>query len=175
MSETQAVVAEKPKAKIMSVRGKDAGHKAKQSHFGLSEFKYARFTHTMPVGWDFRECLRPEYWVNVCYLLQKNPRSNEPDKAGAIIEVRTEDHEWYAELYVRAVQAQGLVVSVLRAPERVAPVEKANGTGPYEKRWNVGKGGYDVIRTLDGAFVGDGKQLKTKEAAQDFIDKMQAV
>jgi hypothetical protein len=173
MSDTQ-LVAEKPKTKVASIRRSEAARAARFSDFKIYEQDYIRFTYTLPVGWEFSWCLDPGFWVHCCHLFQADRHTNSPDKVGSIIEVRTQDHEFYAELYVRAVQERGLVVSVLREPVRVAPKELGNGKhDDFVKRWVGGKGGYyQIVRTLDGAIVSDGKKLQTKEMAQDFIDKM---
>lgn len=139
--------------------------------FAISEYAYARFSAQLPAGVPFEDTLRPEFWVHVAHKLQKQPVTGEADKAGAIIEIRTVDHAFFAELYVRAVQDRGLVVSVLREPVYLGLKEVKSVQ--FEVRWNVGKRGFDVLRKSDRQIVAEG--LKTKEAAQDWINKTSQV
>lgn len=134
--------------------------------FKLCEYEYARFSARLPIGATFQDALKPEFWVQVCHLLRKNPVTNEPDKSGAIIEIRTVDHAFFAELYVRAVQEKGLVVAVLREPVYFGQQEVKSDR--FDVRWNVGARGYDVIRRSDKEVVA--KALSTKEEAQSWID-----
>lgn len=135
--------------------------------FRLCEFEYARFSARLAENVAFEDTLKPEFWVHIVHLLQKTPVTNEPDKAGAIIELRTIDHSFYAELYVRAVEEKGLIVSPLREPVYFGP--KAVSSNGFEAKWNVGKRAYDIIRKSDREIVKGG--VPTKEAAQDWIDK----
>jgi len=142
----------------------------KDSSFALSEQKYGVFSATLPVGVTLEEALRTEAWAHVCHMLQKQPYTGEAALTGAIIEVRTEDHAFYARLYVRAVQERGLVVSLIGEPEWFGPKEIKSKT--YETRWNIGHKGYDIIRKSDREIVGDASKFPTREAAQNWIDKM---
>ena len=148
--------------------------KIAQRDFQVVEYAYARFAATLPVGVTLETAMQPEFWSHVCHMLQKTPVTNEPDRAGAIIEVRTADHAFYAELYVRAVQARGLHVELLREVKTFGPaLVKSNGAAKkFEIKWNVGKRGYDVIRTSDRELVADGGKLKTKELALAWVDEM---
>jgi len=142
----------------------------KRASFQSSEFAYANLSATLPVGWTVEDALKPEFWVHVTDMLQKTPVTNEPDKAGAIIELRTVDHAFYARVYVRAVQERGLIVQLLGEPVYFGPKE-VKAASQFEVRWNVGKRGFDIIRKSDREIVGDGSKIPTKEAAQDWIDK----
>ena len=135
--------------------------------FKLCEYEYARFSARLAENVSFEDTLKPEFWVHVAHILQKTPVTNEPDKAGAIIELRTIDHSFYAELYVRAVQEKGLIVSTLREPVYFGP--KAVSSETFDVKWNVGKRAYDIVRKSDREIVKGG--VPTKEAAQDWIDK----
>ena len=148
---------------------KESPRALKRTAFQSSEFAYANLSATLPVDWTVEDALKPEFWVHAADMLQKTPVTNEPDKAGAIIELRTVDHAFYARLYVRAAQERGLIVQLLGEPVYfgLKSVESAS----FETRWNVGKRGYDVIRKSDREIVVDGSKIPTKEAAQDWIDK----
>ena len=139
--------------------------------FKISEYEYARFSARLGVGVTIEDALKPEFWVHVVHLLAKAPVTGEPDKAGAVIEIRTVDHSFYAELYVRAVQDRGLLVSVLREPVYFGPKEVS--TAQFETRWNVGKRGFDVLRKSDREIVAGG--LPTREAAAEWIEKTMKV
>ncbi len=141
--------------------------KLHQKYFQRTEFAYARMSATLPVDVTFEDCLNPEFWVNIAHLLQVTPVTGEPDRSGAIIEVRTADHAFYAELYVRAVHDQGLIVSVLREPKYFTPEE--NAAPGFNTRWNVGKRRHEVIRKSDNKIVaGD---FKIKEDALQWINE----
>jgi hypothetical protein len=139
----------------------------KRSAFQSGEFAYARMSATLPAGWDIEDALRPEFWVHVVDQFKKNPFTNDPDRVGAIIELRSEDHAFFAEVYVRAVQERGMVVALIGEPTYFGPKEiKADG---FEVRWNVGKRGFDIIRKSDREIVAGGDRIKTREQAQAWI------
>ena len=157
-------------SKVKTEIPKEPDHILKLADFQISDYAYADFAVTLPVGWTLDDAMKPEFWVQVCHKLQREAVTNEPDKAGAIIRVRTRDHAFYAELYVRAVQERGLLVSVLREPMYFGPREVPD-TSQFEARWNVGKRGFDVIRKSDREIVADGAKIKTREMAQEWIDR----
>jgi hypothetical protein len=144
-------------------------HVLKETSLQSSEFAYARMSATLPVGWTLEDALKPEFWVRVVHKFQKTPVTGEPDKTGAIIELRTVDHAFYAQLYVRAVQEKGLIVQLIGEPQYFGSVTvESNG---FDIRWNVGKRGYDIIRKTDREIVGDGAKFPTKELANEWIAK----
>lgn len=147
-----------------------AEHKILYANFKQSEFAYARMSATISVDCKFEECLKPEFWSNVAHILRKNPATNTPDRSGAIIEVRTEDHSFYAELYVRSVHDQGLTVAVIKDPVYFGPAEVKSNV--FKIRWNGSKKGFDILRVSDNALVGDANNIKTKEDAQSWINGM---
>lgn len=139
--------------------------------FKLAEYEYARFSARLPQDATFEDALKPEFWVHVAHQLQKKAVTGEPDKAGAVIEVRTVDHAFYAELYVRAVHERGLTVGILREP--VYFNKREVSSDKFDIRWNVGNRGYDIVRKSDKEIVASG--LKTKDAAAEWITKTSAV
>lgn len=145
----------------------------KPQAFSGAEFAYATFSATLPVGWTVEDALKPEFWVHVAHKLAKNPISNEPDRSGAIIELRTVDHAFYAQLYVRAVQERGLVVALMGEPVYFGPREVKSAA--YKERWNVGARGYDIIRVSDNEIVAHASKIKTKEQVQAWIDEAMKV
>ncbi len=135
-------------------------------HFMQTEYAYARLSATLPIDTTFEDCLNPEFWVAVAHQLQVTPVTGEPDRSGAVIEIRTADHAFYAELYVRAVQEQGLIVSVLREPVYLGP--KEDSKPGFRVRWNVGKREHEVIRQSDNIIVAG--KFKVKEDAFKWIE-----
>ena len=107
--------------------------------------------------------------MHVASKFAKQPMTGEPDRAGAIIELRTEDHAFYARVYVRAVQERGLIVAPLGEPTYFGL--KAVRSKGYRERWNLGKKGFDIIRLSDNVIVVDGDKIKTKDQAQAWIDE----
>lgn len=141
-------------------------------------YHYARVALTLPVGVAFDDLLRPEAWAQVAYRFHKNPNTNEPDRRGTIITVRTVDHAFYAELYVRGVGERDLTVECIGpavnlqtgqpAPKFFGPQGMVEA-GRYDVRWNVGKRGFDVIRRSDREVVAGGEKFQTREAALQWI------
>lgn len=143
----------------------------KLSDFQISEFAVAKFNIWLPVGCKFDECLRPEFWAQCAHKLQKQAVTSEPDKAGATIEVRTRDHNFYAELYVVAVRQHGLEVKILREPVYF-DLPEIPDNDQYRAQWAGAKSGWDIIRKSDGAVCGDGANIKTRKAAKEWIERM---
>lgn len=133
-----------------------------------SDYIFARFAIILPVGWILDDVLDPDAWAHVAHILDRNKITNEPARVGTLIEVRTEDHAFYAELYVRAVRDMALDVQVLQHVPLGPKVEKKSAN--FDVRWNVGKRGFDVVRKSDGAIVASG--LPKKEDAYAWIDKI---
>lgn len=161
-----AVVADAPVKKSVAP---EPPRTLKATAFGESEFAYAKFSATLPVGWTVEDALKPEFWVHIAHKLAKNPISNEPDRSGAIIELRTVDHAFYAQLYVRAVGERGLTVALMGEPVYFGPREVKSAS--YKERWNAGARGYDIIRVSDNEIVAHASKIKTKEQAQAWIDE----
>lgn len=167
MSDVSVATAKKPVAqpvepeKIVLPPGRD--------NFSITEagFQYATIHVKQPVGHTVEDALRPEYWVHHARWLKAEQASGRPDLAGSKIELRTLDHAHYAELYVRAVHDNSLVVQLLREPVMLG-LQKA-GTDAFEVKWNVGERGFYVVRKSDKQTVAS--KLPTKEAAQEWIDK----
>jgi len=157
----------------------------KPGAFQGAEFARARFDAMMPSGIAFEEALKPSFWTNVVHLLSRNQLTNQPDRSGAFIDLGTEDHAFYAKLYVRAVGSNGLIVQCIGpsidAKGRACPVDLATGlpwTGAqpvesdgFDIRWNLGKRGFDIIRKSDQQVIADGSNFKTREMALEWIEK----
>jgi hypothetical protein len=137
-------------------------------NFVESEFAYADISVTIPVGHTIEDALKPEYWAHVAHRLQQNVHTGQPDRSGAIIRLRTEDHALFAMLYVRAVRNDSLDVALIGEPTYFGP-SGAVKSDAYETRWNVGARGFDVIRKSDGAIVGRASDFRLKENAIAYI------
>lgn len=161
----------------------------KISELEEAEYAFAHMSARVPAGVDFSEVIKPGFWMNVVTTFKKNQMANSPDKAGATIAIRTEDHAYYALLYVRAVLEGGLVVQCIGPASdksgKACPLDLQTGmpwvgekppVSEYlEMKWNKSKGGFDIIRKSDNQVIGDGAAFKTSEAAAEFIKKMTKV
>jgi hypothetical protein len=132
-------------------------------------YAYAGVDVTMPVGHTIEDALKSEYWALHAHKMLKPQFSSGPDWAGAVIYLRTDDHALYCQLYVRAVKQGGLDVAIIGTPARFGP--EVLSTGGYEHRWNVGKRGYDIIRKSDRSIVADGRDVRTRDDVQKWIDE----
>ena len=137
--------------------------------FVQADFAYNRWSVTLPVGWTFNDTMDPDFWSNVAHLLAPSKMTNTPARVGDFIEVRTEDHSFYAELYVRAVREQSLIVAPVSDPVYFGKDVPSRVEGMHI-RYNTQKRKYEVLRDTDNAVVGDGFDLK--ENAVRFIEKM---
>ena len=144
--------------------------------FSITEpgYQAGRFGCILKIGQSFEDALHPEFWAPVAGRLCGNKLTGAKDQTGSIIEVRTEDHRFYAELYIRAVYTNSIKVAVLREPVMLEPKVERQEASNFETRWNVGAGGHQVIRTSDKQIVGPQKGFQTKEEALKFIDEMAA-
>lgn len=142
--------------------------------FSITEsgYAYAEVDVRLPVGHTLEDALRPEYWVHHASKLKARAFTAEPDRAGAKIRLRTDDHAWYCECYVRAVDDGGLRLQVILGPVRLGPAEAKQHKG-YEKRWNVGARGYDILRLSDNQIVANASKIKTREDADNWIAEAQ--
>lgn len=144
------------------------GRKLAAKHLEQEEFAYARMAATLPVDWDLKEALNPGFWSNVAYKFAADPMTGRRDLRGSIITLRTADHAWFQQLYVRGVHKNGLIVAPLGPPVKLEPDHAE--TPNFRTRWNLGKQGWDVIRESDGEIVADASQFTVKEQAQKWID-----
>ena len=147
-------------------------YKLQERDFVLDEtFVYGRSAVTLPLGVAFEDMLRPEFWAHVSYMLRRDAMTGRPDRAGTIISVRTVDHAFYAELYVRAVGDAGLIVGVIREPVYFG--SQAVLYRRYEVRWNIGKKGFDVIRRSDRAIIAGAEKFPVREQAEAWIAELE--
>lgn len=130
----------------------------------------AEYLVELPVGHQFEECLRPEFYAQVAHKLAANPMTNTKDRTGAKFVVVTEDNNFEAELCVTVVREKALEVKVYKEPVyydlKEIPENDVNVA-----RWNASLRGWDVVRKSDGAVVADGRNIKTRREAQNWMDK----
>lgn len=178
-------------AKMMNAR-KAVEHDEKQrvlplSAFKISEYGRARFVATLPGGWSFDEVFKPGFWVYVLKDLQRNPVAGQTEsRAGACIEIMTEDHRFYAELYIRAVLGKGVIVQCVgpqidRKNGKACPVDLQTGqpwigdsgvkSDKYDIKYNRLKEGFDVIDVDDNQVVRDAGSFPVREMAEAWIAK----
>jgi hypothetical protein len=163
---------------------KELVYRVRDAELGQQDegYHYARVALTLPVGVAFDDLLKPEAWAQVAHRFHKNPNTNEPDRRGTIITVRTVDHAFYAEMYVRAVGERDLEVECIGPavdsktgqprPQFFGPPAAMEG-GRYEVRWNVGKRGFDVIRRKDREIIAGAEKFQTREKAMQWVAELE--
>ena len=85
----------------------------KLGSFRETGVQYWTHTATMPTGWDFEDAMKPGFWTNVVHLIRGNKLTSDANKTGSIVELRTEDHAFFALLYIRAAMESGLIVQCI--------------------------------------------------------------
>lgn len=158
----------------------------KPGDFEESQYAFLDVSAKIPAGMPFEEVFRPTFWANVVHVFKKDIIANNPDRSGAIIHLRTEDHAFYAKLYVRAVLRNGLIVQCIGPsfdPKtgKACPVDLATGmpwggmvdldTDAFDLKWNSNRRGFDIIRKSDQQVVADGANFPTRELAVEWINK----
>lgn len=142
-------------------------YKLAENKLQQEEYAYARMSAVVPADCSFEEILRPEFWSQVAHRFRGDITGGRRDFAGSIVVVRAVDHSFYAELYIREVQQNGLLVGVLREPVYFGPRGDIE-TVLFKTRWNVGKQRHEVLRRTDNEVV---FESATKESAMAWIDK----
>jgi hypothetical protein len=133
-------------------------------NFGVSSFKFNRWSAVLEGEQTIDDALRPDFWANLVEKIAGFDKAN-PKGRGDIIEVRNLETGLYAELIVRAI-GQGFVkVDVLRAQEPDTAELAENS--PLTTKWNPGKKLHQVIRASDRTVMHPGFQ--TKEDAVAWI------
>lgn len=150
-----------------------AGPRLLASKFLPNEFAFGRFSAVIPVGVTIDDVLKPEFWAHIAHMLRSNQMTGDPARTGTIIEIRSEDHSLYAELYVRAVKEQALDVALIGKPTYFGPRE-SSPSEKYSVRWNVGKRGFDILRKSDNAIIGRAVDFPKKEDAYEHIRRLGA-
>lgn len=167
----KAEVAPKPKPDIRIDR--DSVRKAKAPNLATSPdgHKCVRVEYWLPEGHDYEDVKNPIYWSNVTTSFLK-PISTEGTYAGSIICVRPSDHRFYAELYVTEVTKSSVYVEELFYKQFGPSLEDVK-SDKWTVRWNEADKGYDIIRRIDKAIVGNAKDFRRLEAVQRWLKNME--
>ena len=134
--------------------------KINEAAFQPADASRMTWTITLPPEHQFDEVLDPVFWSHVARKIDM--------KFHNFIEVYREDRTLFGSLYVRGVSGNNVYVAVIDRPlewGKAAPVP----AGGLTTKWNVGKGGFDVIRADDKQVVADGKQFPLREQAEAWI------
>lgn len=134
-----------------------------------SNESYYRCAVTVPEGYTLEDCLTDEFWGNVLHYFKGNDFQQKKPRSGDIIEVRTDDNAWYAELYLLGVANETLKLKVLNYHNLTQRVEDEKSS--YQLRWNLNKRGFDVIRKSDRTVVQPAENLPTKDMAVAWIEE----
>ena len=127
-----------------------------QSAFGLVQFKHSDIAITLPKGFDYELLKSGDTWKHIATRF----------KQGDIVHVRTEDHAFYAILYVRAADALWVQTEEMFF-KQLGKEETVSSDGGYDVKWGSPKTLFGVYRSSDGERIKDGFQ--TKEAAADWL------
>ena len=123
----------------------------------LGEFINARHAICLPAGTPFDNVKRPEFWANIVRI--------KPDD---IIEVRTEDRKFYAELLVLARGRNWATVAVIREPVALkAAALPPSATSAYKIEYGGSHVQWRVLRESDMSVIRD--KFPTEDAAQLWV------
>lgn len=124
--------------------------------FGLAEYKNRRWSAVLEEGFTLVDALKPEFWAHIS--------TQTGFVAGAIIELRNDQHTLYAELYVRDTKPGWAKVALLNAIE-LETVADLPQSAALQPKWNIGTKSFDVIRTADKQVISSGHKLKEDAVA----------
>ena len=119
------------------------------------------YTHVMRDGVVFEDVLRHGYWAGCAKRFGLNTKEN------PFIRVVNDEHSILAELYVRSVQTNMVIVETVWGPLYFGDVKLRED---YQPKWIVGKRAWRIMRMSDKQFVFD-KEFGTKEQCQEYIDE----
>lgn len=147
--------------------------KAKDSHLNLpvDGHKCAQVEYWLPVTHEYEDLLNPLYWSSLVHRF-KRPISTEGDYAGSIICVRPRDHSFYAELYVTEVSSGAVFTEQLFKKNFGEQMDEIK-SDRFKVVWNDSVGGYDIMRKLDNAIVGNAKDFKRLRSVKSWLEKME--
>jgi hypothetical protein len=142
-------------------------------NFGISTFKFNRWSAELTEEQSLEDALKPEFWVDLAPQVIGHDPTNLKGR-GDIIELRKLDTGLYAELIITEVNKAYLKVRLQHKDQ--PPVAEVSEASPLATKWNVGKRMHDVIRKADGQVLAAGFQSKEKaiEWIDDHLRKMAA-
>lgn len=155
-------------AAVLEKQSEEKTFHIKGTDFGQAEYPYPRFQATLPAGTPFEEVLKPEAWSIVAHKLAADPQTRMPAKIGIVVEIRTEDHAYYAEVYVRGAQKQALYVQTVLGPIMLGPQKKTESK-TAKVRWNPGKKCHEVMRLSDNTIIQS--DFQRREQAEEWLNK----
>lgn len=117
------------------------------NRFALAEYKFNEWAVVLEFGIPFSSVLNPDFWSHVAVQL----------KQGDIIHVRSEDHSFYARIYVRACDRLWAKVGVIESIEFGAEDKEEDGLAV---KWIIGKKKFAVVRKSDNQVIHEGFQIK---------------
>ena len=131
--------------------------KITQGAFQTSDHYSTRWGAVLSPHHEYSDCFTPGFWSIISHRVDRD----------SIIEVRTEDQRFFAELYVIDSNRQGLSVVELThfdlQGEDVALADDAD----YEVKWKGPQWRYCVIRKSDDVMVQ--KHMKTKAEGHAWV------
>lgn len=151
-----------------------APRKLKPSSFKGSEFARARFDAVIPADYDFEDAIEPSFWSYVRQDFMPNALTGGMSRIGSFVDLTTEDHAFYAHLYVAGVTKDGLIVQCIGPATdpktgKAMPVDLKTGLPwagrKFDIRWNEETRGFDVVLKKTGEIVANGKDFPTAELA----------
>jgi len=111
---------------------------------------------------EYKDCFNPAFWSINAPKIERD----------SIIEVRTEDQRFFAELYVVDSNRQGISVVELRYFDLQGDVPVLEADVGYSPKWKGPQLRWCVIRDSDAAMMQ--KQLKSKAQAISWIQLQDA-
>lgn len=127
-----------------------------QRHIQQADFVRTVLAATPEPGTKLDDMLQPDYWAHIAKTL----------KPGYLIEVRSPDGEWYAELYVRSANDNSAHVVPLRVHSFAEAAPKGATQPDVDVKFRGDKK-WSVVRKSDKAVLVEG--LDTKGSAEDWV------
>jgi hypothetical protein len=138
------------------------GVKFKEKNFGVSTFKFNRWSLELDEGESIDDVSNSAAWANLAPVVMGFDKTA-PKGRGDIVEVRKMDSGLYAEFLIREIGPGFVRLTALREFEPET-AEIAEGV-PFITRWNVGKRSHEVLRKSDSAVMQGGFQSKDSAVA----------
>lgn len=147
--------------------------RASMRNFGMTSFKFNRWSVELPEEHSLEDALEPSFWVDIAGQVIGHDPAN-PKGRGDVIEVRKLDTGLYAELIITEVGRGFLKVRQLLRDQPDVPEVAENS--PLIVKWNPGRKCHEVKRAADGQLMQSGFQTKANAIAwiEDHLNKMAA-
>lgn len=119
------------------------------------------WTLTMREGVTFEDVMKPAFWTSLADKFSVGTQFHNR------VSVVNEEHSFFAELYVRSVQENQVIVEPIVGPHYFDTVEVSEDATLVPK-WNLGKRSFEAVRSADNKPVQGG--FATKEQCVEWID-----